>query len=81
MDHICNLCFVFVLFLVCSLQPCGQLLGKGLPLGSRVCDVLLCFVTFPFGVLGQVWCLIVSIPYLCLLSYLEVKFEDFFRCF
>ena len=27
------------------------------------------FVTFPFGVLGQVWCLIVSIPYLCLLTY------------
>ena len=27
------------------------------------------FVTFPCGVLGQVWCLIVSIPDLCLLSY------------
>ena len=28
------------------------------------------FVTFPCGVLGQVWCLIVWIPDLCLLSYL-----------
>ena len=27
------------------------------------------FVTFPYGVLGQVWCLIVWIPVLCLLSY------------
>ena len=26
-------------------------------------------ITFPCGVLGQVWCLIVSIPDLCLLSY------------
>ena len=26
-------------------------------------------VTFPFGILGQVWCLIVSIPDLCPLSY------------
>ena len=25
-------------FLVCSLQPCGHLLGKGWPLGSLVCD-------------------------------------------
>ena len=31
-------------FLVCSLQPCGHLLGKGWPLGSLVCDF---FVTFP----------------------------------
>ena len=29
------------------------------------------FVTFPCGVLGQEWCLIVSIPDVCLLSYLE----------
>ena len=29
-------------------------------------DVFLCFVTFLYGVLGQVWYLIVSIPDLCL---------------
>ena len=34
-------------FLVCSLQPCGHLLGKGWPLGSLVCYVLLCFCHFP----------------------------------
>ena len=27
------------------------------------------FVTFPFGALGQVWDLIVSIPDICLLTY------------
>ena len=36
------------------------------------------FVTFPCGVLGQLWCLIVSIPDLCLFSYLD---EDYFRLF
>ena len=30
------------------------------------------FVTFPFGILGQVWYLIVSIPDLCLLPYIGV---------
>ena len=58
-------------FLVCSLQPCGHLLGKGWPLGYLVCDVFLCFVTFPYGVLGHVWYLIVSNPTHCLLTYFE----------
>ena len=36
-------------FLVCSLQSCDHLLGKGLPLGSLLkCVIFLCFVT--------VWC-------------------------
>ena len=56
-------------FLVCSLQPCGHLLKKGKPLDPLVCDVFLCFVIFPYCVLGQVWRFIVSIPDLCLLPY------------
>ena len=36
-----------------------------------VCDVFLCFVTFPYGVLGQVWYLIIWIPDLCLLPYFD----------
>ena len=56
-------------FLVFSLQPCGHLLGRGLPLGSLVCYVLLCFVTFPCCVMGQVWYLPVLIPDLCLLTH------------
>ena len=34
-----------------------------------VCDVLCDFVAFPFGILEQVWHLIVSIPDPCCLSY------------
>ena len=49
MDPFCYLCFVsYCLF--CSLQPCDHVLGKGRPLGSLVCDVLLCFCHFP------IWC-------------------------
>ena len=33
-------------FLVCQLQPFGHLLGRGLPLGSLVCYVLLYFCHF-----------------------------------
>ena len=40
-----------------------------------MCDVSLCFVTFPYGALGQVWYLIVLIPDLCHLLY----FYHFFR--
>ena len=71
------LCILFVIyatclscFLVWPVQPSGHLLGKGWPLGSLVCDVFLCvFVIFPFGVPGQVWYLIASIPDFCLLTY------------
>ena len=37
--------------LVCVLQPCGHLLGKGWPFGSPVYDVVLCFSHF------AIWCL------------------------
>ena len=37
------------------------------------------FVTFPFGVLGQVWYLILTVPDICLLSYL-VSITVFFLC-
>ena len=46
------------------------MLGKGLRLGSLVCD----FVIFPYCVLGQVWYSIVTIPYLCLLVYTKNLF-------
>ena len=49
------------------LQSCGHLLGKDWPLGSLVCDIFLfVFVTFPYGVLGQVWYLIIWIYDNCL---------------
>ena len=45
-------------------------------LGFLNCSCLWClfvfFVTFPCGILGQVWFLIVPIPDLCRLSYFEI---------
>ena len=39
---------------------------------ALLCVMFSCrFVTFPCGVLGQVWYLIVLIPDLCLLSYFQ----------
>ena len=53
---------------VCLFVPCGHLLGKGWPLGSRLwCLLWVCY--YPIGILGQVWYLIVSIPDLCTLTY------------
>ena len=68
------LCFCSVLCLLCFVRVClyvlrGHLLGKGWPLGSRLC-CLLWVCHFPIGILGQVWYLIVSIPDLCNLTYL-----------
>ena len=41
-----------------------------------MCVMIYCvFVTFPCGVLGQMWYLIVSISDLCLLTYFDTKFE------
>ena len=45
--------------LVCSLQPCGHLLGKDWPLSSLVRMFSCGFVTFQCSLLGQVWCFIV----------------------
>ena len=66
----CYVCFVSYC-LVCSLQPCGHLLGKGRPLDSLVCDVFLCFCYFP------IWCPGSGVAfenqfafwYLCFVSY------------
>ena len=68
---ICDSCLSC--YLISSLQPCCHLLGNCWPLGSLVCDVFFCFVTFPCGVLGQVWYLIVLILDICLLPYFVVQ--------
>ena len=41
--------------------------------GFLIFDVFACFCYFPFGVLGQLWYLIVSISDLCSLPNLEKK--------
>ena len=62
---------LYLLFcIVCSLQPCGNLLEKDRPLGSLVCDLSLCFVSLTLGVSDKMWYLIALIPDICLLLYL-----------
>ena len=67
MYHFCYLYFVFVmlscLFIAALWSPTGNGLASWLP-----CMLFYCVsVTFPCGVLAQVWYLILSIPYLYLL--------------
>ena len=83
MDPFCYLSFVTVI-LSCQLNAAlWSPTKKGLPSWFSICHVFLCFDTSPCGVLGQVWCLIVSIPDLCLLHYLvrEGQTDDYFSFF
>ena len=69
MDHLCNLCLVFVmlscLFIAALWSPAGKRLTSWFLFVMFNCV----FVTIPSGILGQVWYLIVSFPDLCHLSY------------
>ena len=70
MDHFCCLSFVSVMLSCLLFAAVWWFAGKRLAhwLFLR-CVMFSCgFVTFPCGVLGQVWYLIVSISDLCLLS-------------
>ena len=69
MDHLCYFCIVFVMLSRLLIAASWSPAGKGL-ISWLSCVMLDCvIVTFPFGILGQVWYLIVSIPDLCPLSY------------
>ena len=75
MDHFGVLCFVFLL---CSCQFIAALLSPAeerAELFDLLCVIFYCFffVTFPCGGQGQVLCLIVLIPYLCLISYFHLQ--------
>ena len=69
MDHLCYLCLVFVmlsrLFIAALWSPAGKELTSWLLCVMSNCD----FVTYPCGILGQMWYLIVLIPDLCRLYY------------
>ena len=72
MDHFCYLCFVFVMLSCLFNAALWSSAGKELT-SWLLCVIFYCiFVTFPCGVLGQVWYLIVSIPDLCLLTYFNI---------
>ena len=72
MDHLCNLCHVFVMFSRLFITALWS--PKGKRLNSWLLFVMFCDnVTFPFGILGQVWYLVVSILDPCCLSYFETS--------
>ena len=64
MDHLCVSC-AFPPVHCCLVVTCWE----SADLLALFIDVYCIFVTFPCGILGQVWYLIVSFPYLCPLSY------------
>ena len=66
------------LYFVFSLQPYGHQLGRT---GLLYVKFSCVFVNFPCGVLGQVWCLIVLIPDLCILTYLVKSWVYVLRLF
>ena len=70
MNHVWYLCLVFVMLFRQVIAALWSPARKELT--SRLLFVMLdcVFVTFPFGIVDQVW-YIVSIPDLCRLSYIE----------
>ena len=75
MDHLCFVSCVSHALL--SVHCCLVATLEMADLLALVVDFYCIFVTFPFGILGQVWHLIVSFPDLCLLSYLEAEWLKF----
>ena len=73
MDHLCYLCLVFVMLSRLFIDALWSPAGKGLTSWLLFVMLNCIFVTFPCGILGQVWYLIVSIPDLCRLSYIFEK--------
>ena len=73
MDRLCYFCLVFVilsrLFISALWSPAWKGPTYWLLFVMSNCD----FVTFPCGILGQVWYLIVLIPDLCHLSYFFIS--------
>ena len=67
-----HVCLYYCVLLSCLfLAAFDHLLGKGWFLGFVMCYVSMFFVTFPYGVSGQVWYMIVPIPDLCPFPYFD----------
>ena len=65
-------CLVFAMSLYPSVYMCFVVIcWERADLLALVCGVYCEFVTFPVGILGQVWCLIALIPDLCTHTYLK----------
>ena len=70
MDRLCFFCLVFAMPLCASVYICLVVTcWERADLLALVCGVLLLVCHVLFGILGQVWYLIVSIPDLCTFTY------------
>ena len=72
MDHLCYLYLVFFMLSRLFIAAVWSPAGKGLTSWLLFVMFNCVFLTFPCGILGQVWYLIVSFPNICRLSYLDV---------
>ena len=68
-DHLCYFCIVFGMPSRLVIADLWSPVGKGLTSWLSFVVLNCVVVTFPFGILGQVWYLIVSIADLCPLSF------------
>ena len=67
---------VFAMSLCASVYMCFVITcWERADLLALVCGALLSVCHFPIGILGQVWYLIVSIPNICTLTYLDIFFN------
>ena len=71
MDHLCYLCLVFFMLSRLFSAALWSSAGKGLTSWLSFVMFNCVFVTFPCGMLVQVWYLFVSIPDHCCLSYFK----------
>ena len=73
MDHLSYLCLVFLMLSRLFIAASWSSAGKGLA-SCISCVMFNCvFVSFPYGILGQVWYLIILIPDLCCLFCFEIS--------
>ena len=74
-DHLCYFCLVFVMLSCASVYWCLVVTcWERDDLLALVCDVWMWSCHFPIGILGPVWCLIVSISDICPLSYFKLHY-------
>ena len=73
MGNLCYLCLLFVMLSRLFIAVLWSPAGKGLTSRRLFVKYNCIFVTFPCGILGQMWYFIVSIPDLCRLPYFNVR--------
>ena len=76
MDHLCHLCIVFVMLSRLFIAALWSAAGKGLTSWHLFVMFNCVCVTFPCGILGQVWYLIIPIPFFAVfLTYCPYAFN------